>query len=751
MTGPGDAGPRTPLPRRARGGAPARGLTRILPRAGALALLAGQLLVAAEAPPLPSAPEPPVAPIAASTSAYLARHAHDRIPWMPWGAEALARASREHRPILLVSGFAACHWCHVLDRESFSDPAFAAAITAHFIPVLVDREEQPAVDSFYSAVLTAQTGQSGWPLIEVLAPDRTPLAGSTYLPKAQLLQALTTLAERWEAHDPRLVQASAQALTALVPPPLPAGEGPTPAALVESALAQASARFDAVDGGFGAAPKFPQPLLLELLLRPETGEREHTEVFTTLDHLLGGTIHDLLGGGFHRYCVDAAWRMPHFEKLLIDQAQLTLVLLHASERLPAPDLRTVAEATLIYCDTRLRLPSGAYVAGEDADSPLPGAPPGSAAVEGGVERWRWSELTAALAPLGARAQPALALLAHACALHEQGNVPAMFDDGTYAGCNLLRLAHPAEEAAPAAGVPVAEAPGLLQDALAALAHARASRVQPPRDETVLVGWNAVMLRAWAELGALTGSEKLLDRARRLAVVLTGAVGPKGLTHALTGPAVPATTLDTAEVIQGLLALHEAVGDPSALEWALALQEQLDATCWDDTTATYREGPPTVDGLTPPRQDEDGAEGAANSLAAANLVRLARLTGDPALTARATRLLATYRRVLAHDPLAMPAMVAAMAAWGAPGRRVLIVGDDHQDRTQALLAATWQGPWHPDRMRLVLPVDRRPYPHLAALPLPALPSPVPVAVVAEATGSWSAPITSPLVLRDRAQP
>ncbi len=690
----------------------------------ALALLAAAGLVGAP-DDVVAAADPAADPAAAlehEPSSYLRAHAGDLVAWRPWGDAAFALARAQGKPVLLSIGYASCHWCHVLERESFCDAGAAAEINGHYVPILVDREALPSVDAYYSAFVAAASGSAGWPLIVLLDADRRPIAGTSYLPRARLLAALTAFDQRWAATGARLAEGSAGVVARMAAPAPPAMSDPPDAArLLRHALTALSAQYDAVDGGFGTAPKFPQPATLELLLRPEASEDDRGRCLATLDHLIGGAIHDILGGGFHRYAVDAAWRVPHFEKMLPDQALMCSLCLRSAHALHAPALMAIAREILAYCEARLQEPDGGYAAGEDADSLPLGAPgvsaPGEgAAVEGAYYRWSQAEIDAALAPMGARGAMASRLLAAVCALHPAGNVPPELDPGGgLSGCNLLRLEKPAADCAAAVGMKPTDADALFAQALGCLARARAARPAPARDEDEVVGWNGLMVRAWAQESALGTDPRALGTAVRVAKATLAAWDPaRGLSHLVGSPACAGNAFDYAALISGLIALHEASGDPQWASDAVALERELERTCWDQSSSTFREGPASDALPTPPRQDDDGAAFAANSLCAANLLWLSRASGEPVYTVRLARLAESYRRLLAGDPQDMPGMVAALVAAQAPVRRVVVIGDAADPRTAALLRATWSG-WHPDLVRVCMPpAGAGPFARLATL-------------------------------------
>ena len=445
--------------------------------------------------------------LARETSPYLLQHAHNPVHWHAWGDEAFALAHATDRPLLLSIGYSACHWCHVMERESFADSATAEAINTGFVPVKVDREERPDVDQIYMRAVQAMTGHGGWPLTVFLTPEGAPFYGGTYFPP-QRRQGMPSFREvmeavrgAWErdrarveqsAHE--ITQALAQSTTARV-----RGDGsdapPAPAAderLAAHAMRALAANFDPVHGGFGSAPKFPQPMLLGFLLRHHhrTGDEQAlTMAVHTLRRMAAGGMRDHLGGGFHRYSVDARWLVPHFEKMLYDNALIARAYLEGWQATGSADLRSVSTSTIDYVLADLRDPQGGFLAARDADSE---------GEEGRFYVWTTEEVEAVLGP------------AEAPLFQRIYDISA---EGNFEGRNILHLPHD-----PAA---IARAEGITPDALDArltaarkrLLEARADRPEPFRDVKVIAGWSALMVRTLAEAGGALGRADYLDAAR----------------------------------------------------------------------------------------------------------------------------------------------------------------------------------------------------------------------------------------------
>ncbi|MGH9519110.1 MAG: thioredoxin domain-containing protein, partial [Terriglobales bacterium] len=335
--------------------------------------------------------------LAKETSPYLRQHAENPVDWYPWGEEAFARARQEDKPVLLSIGYAACHWCHVMEHESFENAAVAEALNRDFVAIKVDREERPDVDRIYMSYVQAISGSGGWPLSVFLTPELQPFFGATYFPAAQFLRVLASVAGAWQQDRTRVLESSrnvGRELARILMPPEPAS-APARELMEEvwpALFERYREHFDAVHGGFGGAPKFPHPVALEFLLRYERRHKTQARemLAATLRAMATGGLHDLIGGGFHRYCVDAAWRVPHFEKMLYDQAQLALVYLGAWQLLRDDRHAATVRSTLDFVLKEMSAPEGGFFAAQDADSPLPEDPTRSR--EGAYYLWATNEL-----------------------------------------------------------------------------------------------------------------------------------------------------------------------------------------------------------------------------------------------------------------------------------------------------------------------------------------------------------------------
>jgi len=668
--------------------------------------------------------------LANEASPYLRQHADNPVAWEPWGEEAFARARRENKPIFLSIGYATCHWCHVMAHESFENPEIGELLNRDFVSIKVDREERPDVDKIYMTYVQSMTGRGGWPLNVFLSPDLKPFFGGTYYPTEDrqghpgFRTVLTALAHTWQ-HDrgqllgegERVVQALQEhfekATGSATPKPEPVGwlEHAWPAA-----YAYFNESFDADKGGFGGAPKFPQPGNLLFLLRYAAGTDDATEraealrmVTQTLGRMSCGGLHDHVGGGFHRYSVDDSWFIPHFEKMLYDQAQLCSAALAAWQAVHDERFAWIARDILSYVLRDLRHPDGAFFSAEDADSPV-ADDSGHGQREGAFYVWEASELRTLL---GADHE----LLASHFGVKEEGNVPAQLDPhGDFTGRNHLAQQRPLGETAAQLGLEVREAGRRLAAALDILREVRARRARPLRDEKIVCAWNGLMLSAlaraascpsavlrepWPAFGGRPGTEVCLGAARAAARQLLGCLRPgprrelrRSWCAGTPGPLAVAE--DYACLVRGLLDLHEATLEPDWLREAEALQDEMNARFLDTERGGYFNSDASAGHLILRlKEDYDGAEPAPTSVAVSNLLRLSALLGRPELRECALSALDAFRPHWEKFPQAMPAMLCSLEQallW--PPQRLEVAGDPDSPDVRALLDVLWENPGPP---------------------------------------------------------
>ncbi len=591
--------------------------------------------------------------LASETSPYLLQHAHNPVDWYPWGPEAFAKAKKENKPIFLSIGYSSCHWCHVMERESFEDEGIARLLNERFVAIKVDREQRPDVDEIYMSAVQMMTGGGGWPMSTFLTPDGKPFFGGTYFPREQFAGLLHKVHAAWTDPEQRtqmetLASRVAQAIGQVAArPPTPGSVSP---ALFAPALQKYLADFDAQNGGFGGAPKFPPAMRLALMLA-EHGKNPDPDllraVTLTLDHMARGGLYDQIGGGFHRYSTDEKWLVPHFEKMLYDNALLAWAYLLAYRDTQNPLNRRTATGTLDFVLRELRDPHGGFWSTLDADSE---------GEEGKFYVWTPKEVLAALGTT------------------DGGLFNRIYDitpKGNFEGRSIPNLL---ERPIEARAKELKTTPQALQarlDALRArLLQARETRVRPPLDDKVLANWNGLMIRALALGYDVTGETRYREAAEQAAnFLLTRMRGTDGrLRHSYrNGKTQPQAFLeDYSFLVAGLLELHEATGNIRWLREAQALARVMVADFWDEKAGTFFSTPHTHETLLArPASAEDDATPSGQSMAALALVRLAQATGDVDLRAKARRILETYAAPMKAYPAALPNMLLAAHRYFTP--------------------------------------------------------------------------------------
>ncbi len=614
--------------------------------------------------------------LASASSPYLLQHADNPVDWLEWGPEAFEIARGRDQPILLSVGYAACHWCHVMAHESFEDPATASYMNEHFVNVKVDREERPDVDRIYMDAVQAMTGQGGWPMTVFLAPDGRPFFAGTYFPKEDrggrpsFRRVMASVVDAWQRRRSD-VETQADRLTAAVTRSLPAPEQPAGADLVPAAYRALAAAYDPGHGGFGGAPKFPQAPNLELLLRL-AGRDDAPEAAAMLAHTLramaAGGIYDQLGGGFARYAVDHRWLVPHFEKMLYDNALLARIYLRAWQVTGDAGLRQVATETLDYILAELGLPAGGLASSEDADSE---------GEEGKFYVWDRAEF---LAVAGPEDGP---MAAERYGVTEHGNFEG--------GATVLSLATPVGEVATRHGVPDAEVVAAVERARRRLLEHRATRVRPGLDDKVVTAWNGMALRSLAEAGAVLGHPGYLAAGRRVAYFLLDEL------HRADGrlmrswregrASVPAFCEDYGALAVGLFTLYQATGERRWFAAAERTTRAMVELFADDEGAgffnTGNDAPALIDR---PKDVLDNPTPSANSLAAEALLHLRTYTGDGSLDPVLDGALALAGVVARSHPLAVAHALAVLATRVAGPLEVAVVGDG--DGAAALAEVVW---------------------------------------------------------------
>ena len=637
--------------------------------------------------------------LAGETSPYLLQHAHNPVDWWPWGPDALTRAKLLDRPIFLSIGYAACHWCHVMERESFEDEATAAYLNAHFIPIKVDREERPDLDQVYMGAVQAMTGGGGWPMSVFLTPEGRPFYGGTYFPDEprhgmpSFRQVLEGVDRAWR-EDREGVEGSGSRLVAALTEGarLPAVEGGAPAPgpeLLDTAVMLIERSFDATTGGWGGAPKFPQPMTIEFLLgrAVATGDPRPLAIARrSLDAMADGGIHDQLGKGFHRYATDARWLVPHFEQMLYDNAQLARAYLQAWAATGDARYRGVAEGVLGYLIRELCTEDCAFAASQDADTN---------GVEGATFTWTAEEIRTVLGSPGW-----IELATAAFGVTEAGN---------WEGRTILSQVRSDEQLARDLGLPVAEVRQQLAGLRDELWMHRQTRVQPARDDKALAAWNGLAIAAFADasrwLSLLDGPVSRAD-AKRFATIAASAADAilRGLyadgrlrRSWKDGRAIGEGVLeDYASLADGLLALYEATFEE---RWFTTARELMDAVLerFTDPAGGFFD---TADDherlITRPKDVQDNATPSGGAMAAHVLLRLAALTGEGRYRSAAERAIAAVAPLAARYPTAFAKWLSAIDLSLTDIVEVAIVGAPDEVGTRALLAVA-SGGLHPERV------------------------------------------------------
>jgi uncharacterized protein YyaL (SSP411 family) len=659
-------------------------------------------------------------------SPYLLQHADNPVAWLPWGEAAFARARAEQKPIFLSIGYSTCHWCHVMAHESFESAEVAAILNQHFVPVKVDREERPDVDKVYMTYVQAMTGHGGWPLSAWLTPDLKPFYGGTYFPpedrqgRPGFSSILQAIARGWEKDPSRLAAEGERAIKVLREyhagiREQDAEKGPDERSLLEAAGTALGKgfeyfyeAFDATNGGFGGAPKFPRASNLNFLFRvaalqgpkSEMGSEAINLSIATLRAMARGGIHDHIGGGFHRYSVDEAWFVPHFEKMLYDQAQIALNFLEAKQATGDERFAWMARDIFTYTLRELASPAGGFYTAEDADSAVPGGGPHEHA-EGAFYVWTKAEITAVL---GADTD---FFCKHYC-IEEGGNVPGHLDpQGELKGRNILVQGTPLGETAAAFKLTPQEANDKLMSTLERVAAARNRRPRPHLDDKILTANNGLMISALARAHAVLGVEpdgvSYLKAATRAAEFIQRELysGERGILFRAwrqTRGNTEGFAEDYAFLIQGLLDLYEASFELRWLQWALELQGKMDELFWDQERGGYFNSAAGDQNIVLRlREDYDGAEPAPSSVAALNLLRLGTIFDSASASEgsgaaaklsyreRGRACIEAFRTQWSNSPQAMPQMLCALELALEAPRHVVLAGDPAASDFLALAA------------------------------------------------------------------
>lgn len=612
------------------------------------------------------------------TSPYLLQHAHNPVDWYPWGEEALGKARAENKPILLSIGYSACHWCHVMEHESFEDESIARLMNENFINIKVDREERPDLDQIYMTAVQMMTGHGGWPMTMFLTPEGIPFYGGTYFPPADRYnmpgfpRVLLSVAEAYRTQPDQVANNASAMLGELSRAGLAEeSRDVLTIEILDSAYRRIAANYDRTYGGFGHAPKFPPSMSLEFFLHHHhrTGSTEALEmVKDTCRKMAEGGMYDQLGGGFHRYSVDAKWLVPHFEKMLYDNALLSRLYLHVYQLTKDQDARRVAEQTLDYVKREMTDPDGGFYSSQDADSE---------GVEGKFFVWSKAEVMNALG------DPEGAIFVDYYDVTDQGN---------FEGHNILHVNNSIEEVATKHQISVEAAREILDQGKRALFQIREQRIKPGRDEKVLTAWNGMMLTSFAEASAVLARPDYGEVARANARFLLTRLQRDGLLlrTAKAGQAkLNAYLEDYASLIDGLITLHETTGELEWLENATDLADKMVDQFWDEEAGGFFfTGKSHEQLIVRAKEWLDNATPSGNSSAAFVLMRLGLLTANEDYRRHATTVLRLMADQVRRYPSAFGHALTALDFYLSSPREIAVVGKPADPILQELWRTVW---------------------------------------------------------------
>lgn len=613
------------------------------------------------------------------TSPYLLQHAHNPVDWHPWGEAALSKARSEDKPILLSIGYSACHWCHVMEHESFENETIASLMNEHFVNIKVDREERPDLDQIYMNAVQMMTGQGGWPMTMFLTPDCVPFYGGTYFPPEDRYnmpgfpRILLSVAEAYRAQPDQVATTAATMLGELRRVSLAeASREMLTTEILDSAYRRIASNYDRVNGGFGGAPKFPPSMTLEFFLHHHyrTGAAEALEmVQMTCEQMARGGMYDQLGGGFHRYSVDAKWLVPHFEKMLYDNALLSGLYLHLYQGTQGSFARRIAEETLDYVVREMTDSSGGFYSSQDADSE---------GEEGKFFVWSRAEVLNALGEADGKIF---------CEYYDAT------EDGNFEGKNIFHVAKGIEETAARLAIPVDRLQQVVDLGRKKLFDIREQRIKPGRDEKVLTAWNGLMLGSFAEAAAILDRPDYQEIAEKNADFLLTQMLADGLllrTFKDGQAKLNGYLEDYACLINGLISLYEATGNLRWLQSALSLADKMIAEFWDDEAGGFfftGRGHEAL--IVRSKEYLDNATPSGNSVAAFSLLRLSLLTGNQDYRRLATDVLRLMANQLKRYPSAFGFTLCALDFYLSKPLEVAIIGKPEAAMTRELGRAFWR--------------------------------------------------------------
>jgi uncharacterized protein len=628
-------------------------------------------------------------------SPYLLQHAHNPVDWYPWGNEAFDKARKENKPIFLSVGYSTCHWCHVMEHESFENPAIAKLMNDNFISIKVDREERPDVDQVYMTFVQATTASGGWPMTVFLTPDLKPFFGGTYFPPEDkwgqpgLTRVLNKVAEAWKSDREHIVASSDKIMSQLQSEIATSGGAEKVGdSVAHRAYDEFASQFDDKFGGFGGAPKFPRPAALNFLFDfygkdPESKEGKHAleMALFTLRKMAEGGMHDHIGGGFHRYSTDKLWHVPHFEKMLYDQAQLAIAYLEAFQITREPLFEKTARDILDYVRRDMTSEEGGFYSAEDADSLLaPGKPEH---VEGAFYLWSKDEIDNVLGP--ERAKP----FEYHFGVEPKGNAPED-PQGEFKNKNILIQRHELSETAKKFGLSKEKAEQLIGQSRKLLFEARAKRPRPERDDKIVTAWNGLMISAFARAAQTLDDGVYLEVAKKAADFVTQRVYRAETNTLLRSYREGASEVngfasDYAFFIQGLLDLYQASFDVRRIDMATRLQGREDKLFGDAKEGGYFSTAGVDENvLLRLKEADDMAEPSPNSVTALNLLRIGYLLDQTDARQRVEQTLNAFAKQLASAPSSMPQMLVALSWARSKPKQVVIAGNTDDAATKTML-------------------------------------------------------------------
>jgi uncharacterized protein len=618
--------------------------------------------------------------LAREKSPYLLQHAHNPVDWYPWGEEAFEKAARENKPVFLSIGYSTCHWCHVMERESFENAEIARVLNENFVSIKVDREERPDVDRVYMLFVQASTGSGGWPMSVFLTPDKKPFFGGTYFPpdnrygRPGFAAILTNLARAWREERARVEESGANVMRMLAEYAGTGSSGRAERDAIESGFMAFRRIFDPVHGGFGGAPKFPRPSVHNFLVRYHavTGNQEALEmVLATLRAMAKGGMNDQLGGGFHRYSVDERWFVPHFEKMLYDQAQLAISYLEAFQITRDGQYASAARDIFSYVLRDMSHPDGGFFSAEDADS----ADESGAKREGAFYVWKSEEIDAELAPDDAK------IFKYRFGVEPEGNVEED-PHGEFEGRNILYQAHTVEETALVANARADDVRAILRSASAKLLDVRATRKRPHLDDKILAGWNALMISAFARGAQILDEPRYGDAARGAANFIRRRMWDPNrrvlMRRHRENAAIEGFLDDYAFLAAAMLDLYETDFDSADLQFAVTLAECAMERFEDrENGGFFSTAAGDRDLILRLKDDYDGAEPSGNSVMALVLARLARMTDREDFRRAASLTIDAFGGRLHAGAAGLPQMLVAVDFITGRPREIVLAGPRDQ--------------------------------------------------------------------------